>query len=184
MRQRHFQLLGRSLDLNNLISQRQNTYIRQNLEYAISRFEASDLTCLVELEHQLLNIQLTYKLMSEHFTLDPWEHMLNEVNESTSLGSFHGRIVLHIIFELMYDFLPNYNYNSITNRFFKLPPMFLFTDPVPRDAMPKTNPQFLQGNKALSAAYANSLELSKKFIGVPRILEYTHYYNFCLSNNL
>lgn len=75
MRQRHFQLLGRSLDLNNLISQRQNTYLRQNLEYAISRFEASDLTCLVELEHQLLNIQLTHKLMSQHFTLDPWEHI-------------------------------------------------------------------------------------------------------------
>lgn len=109
--------------------------------------------------------------------------MLNEINESTSLASFHGRIVLHIIFELMYDFLPNYNYNSITNRFLKLPNMFLFTDAVPRDAMPKTNPQFLQGNKALSAAYANSLELSKKFIGVPRILpiflSHVSIYDYC-----
>lgn len=75
MRQRHFQLLGRSLDMNNLISQRQNNYIRQNLEYAISRFEASDLTSLVELEHQILNIQLTHRLMSQHFTLDPWQNI-------------------------------------------------------------------------------------------------------------
>ena len=95
--------------------------------------------------------------------------MLSEVNESTSLASFHGRIVLHIIFELMYDFFPNYNFNNITQRFSKLPPMFLFTDPVPRDNMPKTNIQFLQGNKPLSSAYANSIELTKKFFGLPRI---------------
>eukprot|EP00026_Physarum_polycephalum_P001363 Phypoly_transcript_01364.p1 GENE.Phypoly_transcript_01364~~Phypoly_transcript_01364.p1 ORF type:complete len:1135 (+),score=191.05 Phypoly_transcript_01364:297-3407(+) len=170
MRQRHFQLLGRSLDLNNLISQRQNQYLRQNLDYAISRFEASDLTSLVELEHQIVNIQLTHRLMSEHFSgLDPWINMLSESNESTSLASFHGRIVLHIIFELMYDFFPNYNFNSITQRFSKLPPMFLFTDPVQRDAMPKTNIMFLQGNKPLSSAYANSIELTKKFFGLPHI---------------
>ncbi len=72
IRQRHFQLLGRSLDLNNLISQRQNTYLRQNVEYAINRFEGSDLTSIIELENQLLNIQLVHKMMSQYFSLDPW----------------------------------------------------------------------------------------------------------------
>jgi cytoplasmic FMR1 interacting protein len=47
LRQRHVQLLGRSVDLNHLIGQRMNTYLRQNIDYAISRFEASDITGVV-----------------------------------------------------------------------------------------------------------------------------------------
>ncbi len=51
LRQRHVQLLGRSVNLNFLIAQRMNTYLRQNIDYAISRFEASDITSVVV--HQL-----------------------------------------------------------------------------------------------------------------------------------
>lgn len=47
--QRHIQLLGRSVDLNNLICQRMNTYLRQNVDYAISRFEASNITNVIVL---------------------------------------------------------------------------------------------------------------------------------------
>lgn len=39
LKQRHFQLLGRSIDLNYLIGQRMNQHLRQNIDYAISRFE-------------------------------------------------------------------------------------------------------------------------------------------------
>ncbi len=185
MRQRHFQLLGRSLNLNALITQRQNTYFRQNIEYAISRFEASDLTAVVELENQLTNIQLAHRMMSKYLSLDSWDnislldshfklvfdryYMLNEINESTSLISFIGRIVLHVIVELMYDFLPNYNYNAVTQRFVRAPFSFS-TEPVPRDTMPKlSNPAFLYGNRALNSAYQNSVELYKFFFGIRRI---------------
>ena len=71
MRQRHFQLLGRSLDLNALIAQRVHTYLKQNIDYAISRFEASDITAIIELENQLINIRLVHKMMSQYFVLDP-----------------------------------------------------------------------------------------------------------------
>eukprot|EP01111_Echinosteliopsis_oligospora_P015952 TRINITY_DN6483_c0_g1_i1.p1 TRINITY_DN6483_c0_g1~~TRINITY_DN6483_c0_g1_i1.p1 ORF type:complete len:1368 (+),score=367.50 TRINITY_DN6483_c0_g1_i1:181-4284(+) len=168
MRQRHFQLLGRSVDLNDLISQRQNTYIRQNVEYAIGRFEASDLTSILELEGLLLNIQLVHRLMSQHLQLDPWNQILSEVNESTSLVSFHGRIVLHSIFEIMNDILPSYNFNSITQRFVRT--TFELAPPPLREAGPKANSLWIGGNKALSNAYTNSAELSKKFFGVNHIL--------------
>eukprot|EP01113_Clastostelium_recurvatum_P001498 TRINITY_DN1060_c0_g1_i3.p1 TRINITY_DN1060_c0_g1~~TRINITY_DN1060_c0_g1_i3.p1 ORF type:complete len:1328 (-),score=521.15 TRINITY_DN1060_c0_g1_i3:101-4084(-) len=167
MREKHIQLLGRSVDLNQLISQRMNTYLRQNIDYAINRFEASDLTSIIELDQQLMALRLVHRLLSKYFVLDPFDTTLAEVNESTSLVSFHSRIVLHIIFELMYDFAPNFNYNSITKRFIRAP--VTFTEPVPRDAMPKSNPTFLFGNKALNGAYANSAELLKKFIGMPHI---------------
>lgn len=52
LRQRHVQLLGRSVDLNNLICQRMNTYLRQNVDYAISRFEASNITSVIVSEKQ------------------------------------------------------------------------------------------------------------------------------------
>jgi cytoplasmic FMR1 interacting protein len=39
LKQRHVQLLGRSVDLNHLIAQRMNGYLRQNIDYAITRFE-------------------------------------------------------------------------------------------------------------------------------------------------
>jgi cytoplasmic FMR1 interacting protein len=168
MRQKHFQLLGRTLDISNLVSQRLNTYIKQNIDYAISRFEASDITNVVELEGMLVNIRLTHKLLSEYFELDPWDHFYTEVNESTSLVSFHGRVVLHVIFELMYDFLPNFNFNSITQRFIRTP--FTFSQEVPRESMPKTNISFLYGNKALTSAYSNSGELYKKHFGNLHIL--------------
>jgi len=43
----YHQLLGRTVDLRHLISQRMNDMIIQSLKAAITRFEASDITCIV-----------------------------------------------------------------------------------------------------------------------------------------
>ena len=47
LRQRHVTLLGRSIDLNRLISQRINNSLQKSLDYAISKFEAGDITGIV-----------------------------------------------------------------------------------------------------------------------------------------
>jgi hypothetical protein len=47
MRQRHVQLLGRSIDLSRLIGQRINADMYKSLEQAIARFEGSDITGIV-----------------------------------------------------------------------------------------------------------------------------------------
>lgn len=44
MRQRHVQLLGRSIDLNKLITQRINVDMLKSLDLAISKFVAGDIT--------------------------------------------------------------------------------------------------------------------------------------------
>lgn len=166
LRQRNIQLLGRSIDLNYLIGQRMNTYLRQNIEHAISRFEASDITGVVELERLLNNIKFTYTLLRDYFEIDSWESILSEVNESISLMSYHGRIVLHIIFEIVYDFAPNHCYNAVTNRFVR---KNFTSEEVPRDAMPRSNVNFLYGTKLLVSAYQNSDDLYKKFVGQPHV---------------
>ena len=43
MKQRHIQILGRSIDLNRLISQRINVAMLRSLDTSISRFEAEGL---------------------------------------------------------------------------------------------------------------------------------------------
>ncbi len=47
LRQRHVQLLGRSIDLNRLVCQRINSSLHKSLDLAISRFEAGDITGIV-----------------------------------------------------------------------------------------------------------------------------------------
>ena len=58
--------------------------------------------------------RLTHTMMMEYVTLDPFDAMLKEANQAIS--SPHGRISLHIFWELHYDFLPNFCYNSTTDR--------------------------------------------------------------------
>lgn len=52
----------------------------------------------------------------------------------------------------------------MTNRFIRTP--IAFADEVPRDASPKTNPNFLFGTRAFNTVYAASADLYKKFIGM------------------
>ena len=58
--------------------------------------------------------KVTHQMLSEHVIMDPWESMFRESNQS--VASPHGRITLHIFWELHYDFLPNFCYNSTTDR--------------------------------------------------------------------
>lgn len=96
LRQRNVQLLGRSVDINLLIGHRLNNSLRQNLEHAISRFEASDLSTIGELESLVNNVRLTHRLLSEHFDIDNWDAIWSEINENASLLSFHGRVIVHV----------------------------------------------------------------------------------------
>lgn len=47
MKQRHVQILGRSIDLNKLITQRINVDLLKSLELAITKFQGGDLTGIV-----------------------------------------------------------------------------------------------------------------------------------------
>lgn len=90
------QLLGRSVDLNFLIGQRINITIRENLLKVIQKFESQDITTICELESLIDNVRMTHYLLSEHLTLDDFDFILNEVNESLSMVSFEGRIARHV----------------------------------------------------------------------------------------
>lgn len=176
LKQRHFQLLGRTIDLNRLIAQRLNAAMLKSLELAISRFEASDLTSTIELEGLIKVNRFTHKLLSQYVELDEFDSLLHEVNHNVSAP--YGRICLHVFWELNIDFLPSYCYNSSTNRFVKTPSYAPSLKPdVKRDKL-SSNPgqqpaYYLYGNKALNIAYAAIYSQYSGFIGPP------HFRSIC-----
>uniref|UniRef100_A0A7N6FFR2 Cytoplasmic FMR1-interacting protein n=1 Tax=Anabas testudineus TaxID=64144 RepID=A0A7N6FFR2_ANATE len=137
LKQRHVQLLGRSIDLNRLITQRVSAALYKSLELAIGRFESEDLTSIMELEGLLEINRMTHKLLSKFLTLDSFNAMFREANHNVSAP--YGRITLHVFWELNYDFLPNYCYNGSTNRFVRT--ILPFSQEFQRDKPPNAQPQ-------------------------------------------
>ena len=168
LKQKRFQLLGRSVSIAKLVSQYCNNHLRAALEAAISRYEASDLTHIIELERLLENCVLTRRILSEHLNLDPIEDILAEGDEETSLITLNGRIVSHTIQELVNDFLPNYSYNSVTKRFIRAP--IATSESEARGPPPKVSPMHLDGNKHLYNAHNAVFSMYKSFIGFPHFM--------------
>ncbi|XP_009208062.1 cytoplasmic FMR1-interacting protein 1 isoform X1 [Papio anubis] len=163
LKQRHVQLLGRSIDLNRLITQRVSAAVYKSLELAIGRFESEDLTSIVELDGLLEINRMTHKLLSRYLTLDSFDAMFREANHNVSAP--YGRITLHVFWELNYDFLPNYCYNGSTNRFVRT--VLPFSQEFQRDKQPNAQPQYLHGSKALNLAYSSIYGSYRNFVGPP-----------------
>jgi len=73
---------------------------------------------IVAFERLVYNIRLTHALMTQHVpSLDPFDKLYAQANEIVSMVSFHGRVVLHIVYELIADLSGYCAYNSITQRF-------------------------------------------------------------------
>ncbi|XP_015370869.1 PREDICTED: cytoplasmic FMR1-interacting protein [Diuraphis noxia] len=164
LKQRHVQLLGRSVDLNKLITQRVNADMLKSLELAIAKFEGGDITGIVELEGIMQVNRLCHKLLCKHLALDEFDAMFREANHNVLAP--YGRITLHVFWELNYDFLPNYCYNAATNRFVKCRGLS-FTQPVQRDKPPQMGHQYLWGSKQLNLAYTTIYGQYTGFVGAP-----------------
>jgi len=164
LKQRHVQLLGRSVDLNRLICQRINNSLQKSLDLAISRFEGGDITGIVELEALVKVNRLTHKLLSKHLALDDYEDMYREANHNVLAP--YGRVTLHVFWELNYDFLPHYCYNAATNRFVKCRDI-QFSQPVQRERAPQLGHHYLWGSKALNIANQIIYGQYANFVGPP-----------------
>ncbi|XP_074651924.1 cytoplasmic FMR1-interacting protein 2-like isoform X2 [Tubulanus polymorphus] len=165
LKQRHVQLLGRSIDLNRLISQRVTVALQKSLDVAISRFESGDITGIMELEALIECNKLVHKLLSKHLTLNEFDGMFKEANHNVSAP--YGRITLHVFWELNYDFLPNYCYNMATNRFVKT--QYSLNQPVQRDRPPSVLPHYLWGTKVLTTSFNTIFSLYHHFVGYPHM---------------
>ncbi|CAF0766751.1 unnamed protein product [Rotaria sordida] len=163
LKQRHIQLLGRSIDLTFLLTQRLTLSFKKSLETAIQRFESVNITGVMELQCLLEVNRLTHELLSSYLILDSFESIISEVNHSVS--SALGRITLHIFWELTYDFLPHYCYNGSTNRFVKTQQPHV--NETRREKMIREIPDVqLYGTRELNQAYDIVNNLYRGFVGV------------------
>lgn len=110
-----FKLLGRNIDMNKLLSQRASHFIRKTLELAISRFECNDMTSIIELEHYIETAKIMHETLQKEASLklDAWNILLKEANEETEKDpiSSGGRILNHIIYEILHDIVPAFNFD-------------------------------------------------------------------------
>uniref|UniRef100_A0A1I7RJ05 CYRIA-B_Rac1-bd domain-containing protein n=1 Tax=Bursaphelenchus xylophilus TaxID=6326 RepID=A0A1I7RJ05_BURXY len=163
LKQRHVQLLGRSIDLNRLISQRIDVALARSLDVAISRFESEGLWYIVPLDAMIETNRLCHHLLSEHLhSLADFDDMLTEANHQ--VNSTNGRTTLHIFNEMSGDLMPNYYYNSFTQRFVK--GRLRYRNEPHRDKPPSVPPVFEFGSKSLNAAFANICAMHKNYIGL------------------
>lgn len=169
LKQRHVQLLGRSIDLNKLITQRINADMQKSLELAISRFESSDISGVVELEGLIQVNRICHKLLTRWLALDDFECMWKESNHNVLAP--YGRITLHVFVELNYDFLLQYCYNAATNRFVRT--RIPFAQQVQREKATQMSHHYLWGSKQLNAAYSTQYGQYTGFVGAP------HFHAMC-----
>lgn len=140
-----------------------NENIRRSIDIAITRFEAHDITNIIELETLLDASRLTHSLLSEHLELDPFDDMFAEVNDENSLFKTNGRIVSHIIQELVYDVFPNFGYNTLTNRFVRCSEAQ--PEDVQRIPVTKALPMYLLGTKTMYLTFGAFFSLYKSYFG-------------------
>ena len=100
--QRCVTLLGRCVDLAQLLGQRMNTMLRQSIETAVARFESRDVTAVLELRALLRTAQLTHTLLDKTLPdIDPFEQIFMEANDQMTFLSFSSRIASHALKEVL-----------------------------------------------------------------------------------
>uniref|UniRef100_A0A1I8F3T2 DUF1394 domain-containing protein n=1 Tax=Macrostomum lignano TaxID=282301 RepID=A0A1I8F3T2_9PLAT len=135
--QRHVSLLGRSIDLNRLI---------------------------MPTVQQITASQLRNRCQTAGLSLDDFDSLLSEANEEVS--SACGKITLHIFWELQLDFVPQYCYNSSTNRFVRTTQSMATETNGCR--FPRTRREdLLFGSSRLNKAFNSILERYRGFVGQP-----------------
>ncbi|CAI5449350.1 unnamed protein product [Caenorhabditis angaria] len=152
LQQRHLQLLGRSVDLNRVVSQRINMALLKALDSAIGKFESEPLSSIIELDLLIEANRLCHHLLKNvlHSVAD-FDDLLQEANHA--VNSPHGRITLHVFWELNYDFVPNFVYNGSTHRFVRARQVFRKTPA--RDKPPNVGQVYYWGSRSLQAAFMN-----------------------------
>ncbi|ORX54817.1 cytoplasmic FMR1-interacting [Piromyces finnis] len=161
LKQKSFMLLGRNINISKIISENVTMFMKSSLENIITKFEQSDLTGVIDLDLMLQSSKMAHDLMSKYLTLEPFESLLMQVDESFSMVNFNGRIVSHIIAELYNNFLENWCYNSSTERFIRSQNYMEF-----QRANRKINTSFLYGSKSLYTTMNSINNIYKNFFGI------------------
>jgi hypothetical protein len=112
----------------------------------------------------LLNIsKRTHADLAEFLELEPFQNMLIEIDQCIRASEFNGRIITHVIDEIIRDLIPSYCFNNVTKRFCK--GSVFYAEPVQRPRMSNPKPMYTYGSKALNIEFTLKFLNFKEFIG-------------------
>eukprot|EP00629_Pelagomonadales_sp_RCC1024_P017002 CAMPEP_0119275140 /NCGR_PEP_ID=MMETSP1329-20130426/13283_1 /TAXON_ID=114041 /ORGANISM="Genus nov. species nov., Strain RCC1024" /LENGTH=1260 /DNA_ID=CAMNT_0007275501 /DNA_START=313 /DNA_END=4095 /DNA_ORIENTATION=+ len=164
--QRHIQVLGRVIDLNILITQHMNGKFYKDVEYCIKKFEASDLSHVIDFRRAMLVVHETHAVLMVHLELDSFQTIISEVDEAVGPTAFAGRTTMHVLASLVTDIFPNYSFNGFTKRFVRSPALL---KPIDRPKNPKADHQHFAFGAHPARAFEMANKLHRSFIGKTHI---------------
>lgn len=164
--QRYVQVLGRVIDLNILITQHMNGKFYKDVEYCIKKFEASELSHIIDFHRAICIVHETHSVLSEHLNLDTFQTIMTEVDEAVGPTAFAGRTMMHVLASLITDVLPNYSYNGFTQRFVRSP---AFLKSVDRPKNPKADHQHFAYGAHPARAFEMANKLHRSCIGLVHV---------------
>lgn len=166
LRQKHVQILGRSVDMSRLLSQRIIQSILKSLKLAISRFEGHGINeGLIELDCLFQINQLAHMMMGKYLTLPSFQSLVDEAD--SNVGGPCGTIALTLALDLSSEILPKYCYNGTTQRFVRT--KLMFVEETSKDKPANAQPAYYFGNKTLNAVYQHIAGLYQGFMGMEHI---------------
>ncbi len=116
--QRHVGLLGRSIDMNRLLSQYIRRHLRKDFNVIIQRFESESLYHIIDFQKMLGVIRFTHGLMVDAgVDLEPFENLYRQEIDNKAPTSFNHRVMRHIARDLLDNVLQWAAYNHVTRRF-------------------------------------------------------------------
>jgi cytoplasmic FMR1 interacting protein len=159
-------VLGRVIDLNILITKHVNGKFYKDVEYCLKKFEASELSHIIDFHRAAGIVQETHSVLSEHLDLDSFQTIMTEMDEAVGPTAFAGRTMMHVLASLVTDILPNYSYNGFTRRFVRSPALLKVTD---RPKNPKADHQHFAYGAHPARAFEMANKLHRSFIGSSHI---------------
>ncbi|XP_063952182.1 cytoplasmic FMR1-interacting protein 2-like [Lytechinus pictus] len=166
LRQKHVQILGRSVDMSRLLSQRIIQSILKSLKLAISRFEGHGINeGLIELDCLIQINQLAHMMMSKHLMLPSFQSLVEEAD--SNVGGPCGTMALNLALDLSSEILPKYCFNGTTQRFVRT--KLMFVEETSKDKPANAQPAYYFGSKTLNAVYQQIAGLYQGFMGMEHI---------------
>lgn len=152
VRLKSLQLLGRSVNLNELIANSLNKLLQTNLSLIFAKNDSVPLSQILEIETMLKVTQTTHSYLSQNFSLTNWQQLILFQDETIGLTCFNGRMVTKVLVELLEDVIPNWCFNEGEKKFTKSP--VELHEPPKRAKVPKMAAIMAFGSKELAFAYS------------------------------
>lgn len=161
--QRHTSILGRYVNFNYLIGQHITRKFIQDLDTMLKKFESCSIEQgIVELKNAFFMMKRLHKFLSEVFTMESFDIIFGEVEETLPTTGYRGRISVHVLRSLTGDIFPNYSYNYHTRRFVKSPVSIRLID---YGKAPKSATLYELYGQASMKAFEMTAKITKGFLG-------------------